>query len=119
MKVIGWKAWYTDGSVYDSKQTIWQDLPDDGAVSVVLYFDEVDHSGKPIRRTLEGSDYYFMAPGLNDNIYGESFAQVRYDVVKDIARRHPGASIKRGKWTDDETMRRISKEAQEANEWFQ
>ena len=27
LKLIGWEVWYTDGSIYDSSEWKWEDIP--------------------------------------------------------------------------------------------
>ncbi len=116
MKVMGWRAWYADGAVYSSLDMDWDALPDDGVISVVLYFDEPTPAGSPLRRIMEGHDFYFKAAGPGGPIYGETHNQRQPDPMADIARRYPGASIKRGMWTDEDTMRRIQNQAMAAKE---
>lgn len=109
MRVIAWRAFYRGSRVYTSERTVWEDLPGDGVLSIVLYFDEAAPSRDPLRRIMEGSDYYFRAPGESGPIFGHSD-----ETPESIRRRYPGASIKRGQWTDDETMHRITQQARAA-----
>lgn len=110
MKVIGWRVWYADESNYDSKNTSWNDLPDDGVLIIVLYFDENRPDGKPLRRINSGVDWYFRARGLKDFIYGQN-----NDSPEENKKRYgDNISLKRGKWTDEPTMHQVEKEASEA-----
>jgi hypothetical protein len=101
MKVIGWKVWADDGQVYSSKEYPWEKVPGDGLLGMVVYFDEKAPDGNPLRRVAYGGncDYYFRAPGPVGPIYGHS-----NDDPETITTRYPGASVKRGKWTDEATM---------------
>lgn len=112
MKVKGLRAWYADGSVHTAPPGHWAALPDDGVLAVVLYFDEQTPSGHPLRRTMMGHDFYFKAPGP----FGVIFAEATYTTTDNIARRYPGAEIKLGMWTDDDTIQRIQEEASNSRE---
>lgn len=101
MRCIGWKAWYTGGRKFDSSRTAWADLPDDGALAIVIYFDERSADRLPQRRIMTGSDYYFR----DGDIYGQN-----NETAEDNRRRYPNASFKRGKWTTDDEMQRINAE---------
>lgn len=116
MKVKGLRAWYADGSVHTAPPGHWAALPDDGVLAIVLYFDETTPAGLPLRRIMSGHDFYFKAPGPGGEIYGESHSQRITEPTADILRRYPGASVKYGKWTDDDTMRRVDKEAADSRE---
>lgn len=110
MKVIGWRAWYADESRYDSKATRWEDLPDDGVLVVVLYFDENRPDGKPLRRINSGVDWYFRAKGLKGFIYGQN-----NDTPEENKKRYgDDILLKRGKWADDSMMHRAEREASAA-----
>lgn len=110
MKVIGWRVWYAEGKKYDSVSTKWKDLPDDGVLIIVLYFDGKRPDGKPLRRINSGVDWYFRAKGLKEFIYGQN-----NDTPEENKKRY-GADIllKQGKWTDEPTMYQAEKEASEA-----
>lgn len=69
----GWRAWYADGAVYDSRQTAWAALPRQGFVAAVLYLDEDWAQGKPYRRLLTDS-YVWQDPTRrpdDDQAYGQ------------------------------------------------
>ena len=102
MKVVGWRAWYTDGSKYDSATTRWNDLPDDGVVVIVLYFDN------KTRRIMDGSDWYFRAKHESgDFVYGEN-----NDPSEENKKRYgEDISLKRGQWTTEKVMYGFQKEA--------
>lgn len=113
MKVIGWRAWYADGSKYDSKTTNWRDLPDDGVLIIVLYFDDKRPDGKPLRRINSGVDWYFKARGLKGSIYG-----LNNDTSEENKKRYgEDVLLKQGKWTDESIMYQAEKEATEAVDW--
>jgi len=107
MKVIGWRAWYADGSKYDSASTNWRGLPEDGVIVVVLYFDD------KTRRIMDGSSWYFQAKHESGEfIYGEN------DDSPEENRKRYGESIslKRGQWTTEEVMYGSQKEAMATKE---
>lgn len=107
MKVIGWRAWYADGSKYDSVTIEWEDLPNDGVIVVVLYFDN------KTRRIMDGSSWYFRARHESgDFIYGEN------DGSPEENKKRYGESIllKRGKWTTEKIMYALQKEAMDDKE---
>lgn len=106
MKVIGWRAWYDDDQVYDSRKTDWPALPDDGLIIVMVYFDENTSVGKPYRQALQGYDWYFRAIGHDDWIFGGN-----NDDPNETRSRYKEASIKRGRWTDSEFYRKTVEKA--------
>jgi len=107
MKVIGWRVWYADGSKCDSAATKWKDLPDDGVLIIVLYFDEKRSDGKPLRRINSGVDWYFRVKGPKGFIYGQN-----NDTPEENKKRYgKDISLKRGKWADDATMQQAEREA--------
>lgn len=109
--VIGWRAWYDGRLVFDSKTTAWEDLPADGVVSIVLYEDSMTPAGHPTRQVMEGSSFYFRAPGAHDFIYGHNEGP-----AADIQRRYPGAIVVLGKWVDGVTLEQIQTAAMTARE---
>lgn len=93
------RAWYTEGRVYEGHgYDDWCALPDDGVLTVMLYHAD------GTRRVEQGNDYYWATP---DGIYGHSDDQ-------QIEDRYPGASVKRGKWTTDEEMGHVARVAIES-----
>lgn len=54
----GWKAWYADGSIYDSRSTRWTELPKTGIIGVVVYYE------KPYRNLVYGGDWYYIDGGV-------------------------------------------------------
>lgn len=100
MRVIAWKAWYCGGAAFCSKEVDWAELPDDGMLGYVLAFDKLDPQGRHYTRKNTGKDWYWMSPGMKEHpIYGYS-----NDPKEEILTRYPGASLKRGKWTDELEM---------------
>lgn len=93
-----WRVWYDGGRVFSSEDTAWGDLPADGVQHVAVYLG-------PGRRDMAGCDYYFKA--------GEVIG-ANNDNPGDIAKRYPGASIKRGRYTTDEELERIQVEARKS-----
>lgn len=56
--VLGWRAWYADGSVYDSREIAWRDLPAEGIQIVMLYETEQFLPGRHYRRQFAEADFY-------------------------------------------------------------
>ncbi len=105
MLVQGYRAWYTEDRTFDSESTAWDDLPSDGCLFVMLYFDENAPSGMPLRRAMSGSDWYFR----EGEVYGHNC-----DSLEENQARYPNGSFKRGQWTDDEEMTRVNNLAHES-----
>lgn len=105
--VIGWRIWYADNSVLDSKTTAWTDLPSDG-VQVVILYENWNHSGgKPYRQVLSGADFYFAAPGPD----GRDIITTSNDPEAEILLRYLGAIIKRGSFINEQRARKIAASA--------
>lgn len=101
IQIFGWRAWYTEGRVFVSREIAWADLPDDGFLALTLYYNVAAPDGYPLARTLSGSDWYFK----QGDIYGSSMdGGDKADTEAEIEERYPGASVKRGKWTTDAEM---------------
>jgi hypothetical protein len=100
------RAWYDDGSVYDSG-TDPEYLPPDGLLGVVEYlpFDT------PKRHILTGYDRYFWWRGPKGLVIGGNS-----DDRATIEARYPGAVIVRGRWTTHEHMREVQRAMQAAHE---
>lgn len=99
-----WRAWYTDGRVFDSRSHAWRDIPLDGMLVLVVYYDEEDAHGRPKRKIFDHEDWYFHEPGT------DLFGTVRGPVDEHLP-RYPGAVFKRGKWTTEEEFIRAREEA--------
>ena len=57
--VIGWRAWYSGGRVFDSHSTRWVDLPSAEVLGVMIYEETMTPKGTPTRRCLINSDWYW------------------------------------------------------------
>lgn len=102
-RITGWRAYFADGTIRTSKTVArWNDLPDDGLVGLVLFFDD----GK--KRRLTGGDYFFL--NLAQNKYGADGGDHAF-----LAAKYPGAFLIRGILTDDENMRYIERRMKEDN----
>jgi hypothetical protein len=102
MNILGWRCWYEGDAVYQGRTfTEWQALPADGVIHVMVYYDQNDRSGKPLRMSLQGHDHYFLTP---NGVLGSN-----NDTLADIKQRYPGASIKRGKWVLADEQQKINK----------
>lgn len=107
-RVVGWRVWYADGSVFSSTDTEWRDLPDDGVQVVVLYYRGIAPDGHPLRRIIMGADQYWSD--------GESYDGVN-DPPEKIVARYPGALVKAGKTVPDHLFHGIKTRALSAREW--
>lgn len=77
---IGWRIWFGDGSVRDSRQATWEGVPSNDVQMVTVYFAETyqrsvqdgwTEDGRPINQRmvtenyceqLHGQDYYWLDP---------------------------------------------------------
>lgn len=75
-----WRAWYDDGSVYDSRTTTWADVPEHGLQVVMLYLDP------PHRQIMQGEDE-FRLPGEAAVRYGRWMDDASYQQIVDEALR--------------------------------
>lgn len=93
LPVAGWRVWYADGAVYDSRSSAWEDLPELGVVVVVVYHAAFTAGGTRYRKMLDGGDWYwpFARSGTTD----ERGAWV--DPPRGVAPE----LLKRGVWVSD------------------
>ena len=105
--VAGWRVYYTDGREYDSTETSWADLPDDGVLLLRLYYDRHTDGGVRYTKSLSGDDHYFHVPGTA--LFG-----CNNDPIDEIEARYPGAIVKRGMWTTQDDMWRVKDAARAA-----
>lgn len=102
-----WRAYYSGGRRYTSREHAPEDLPRDGVLGIVKYLDRRTRGGVQYRQILSGDDHYFWWRG-------EWFCN--NDPPDEIERRFPGAMILRGKWTLSGEMDRVQAEMAEARE---
>jgi len=63
---LGWRIYYGNGAVIDSRTTAWEDCPDDDVQVIVQFFDP------PYRNLYSGNDYFWQwgqgmtSPGTPD-----------------------------------------------------
>jgi hypothetical protein len=88
VRIVGWRAWYTEGRKFDSATTRWEDLPPEGALVFMLYQRTRGH-----RRIMACVSLYWK----DGDIYA-------CDNVADalIPQSLPEKFIKRGRWTTDQ-----------------
>lgn len=99
-KFLGWRCWYDDGTIYNSRNHKWVDLPEDGVLVKILYY---ANGGKQVQH---GMDFYYEAPHCcGDSIRGTAMPN------DDVGNRYPSAEVKRGRWAPDEFYRQIVEEA--------
>lgn len=104
-RVVGWKAYYADGSIYRSDRAAWDRIPDDGLVAVSVFESDKDRFGRNIKVIRNGSDWYFSD---GDQLIGSNS-----DPLNENAKRYPQCSFKRGKWVSLELYGEILKRARE------
>lgn len=95
--VVGWRAWYTEERRFSSADTDWTELPVDGVLVIVVYYDDGD------RKHFDHREWYFHEPGT------DFFAAT--DRLEQAYVRYPDVDFKRGKWTDQETFESARQEA--------
>jgi len=122
-KVIGWKAWFVDVPhqteiiCFNSNDVLFDDLPKDGCLGVVLYYSDNKPDGNPMRGTLATYDYYFAAVGPIDIIIGCDNDARERNVQQEIQKRYESPVIIRGIWTDTPTIKHVEQEMNEAVLW--
>lgn len=99
--IVSWRAWYTEGRKFDSVNTHWEDLPQDGVLVFVLYQRSKGH-----RRMMCGVSLYWKEEIREGTIY--ACDNVADALIPDgLSQKY----IKRGKWTTDEEYARVREEA--------
>jgi hypothetical protein len=108
MEMIRWRAWYRGGGVFDSEETEWADLPDDGLLIVAILFNEYSRGGERYRRIMMGSDWCWLC-----ELEGRWTLCEGNETKEEILERYPDAVLKRGAWTSDEELDRVRTESLE------
>lgn len=112
-KIIGWVAWFTDQTKvtrYTSLELPFKDLPQDGMLAVTYFIKDKKADGFHKRIPWKGYDWYFMAKGIQDDLYGCDVDCRERNVREDIQTRYPKAVIIRGAFTDLITLNEVLKE---------
>lgn len=91
--VVGWRAWYTEGRVYDSSSSRWEDMPHVGVVAIVVY-----HRTRPYRRIMVGGSLYWIKDTPKGVAYCMDDHRDALIAPEDWERHH----VKRGLWVTDE-----------------
>ena len=91
--IVGWRAWYTGGRVYDSASCSWEDLPELGVLVILLYCRERHRS-----RRLSGRSLYWREPTEDGFIYGHDDAA---DAILPEGAERKGW-LKRGEYVTEE-----------------
>ncbi len=105
MEIIGFKIWYTDGSMQSSPD--WRKLPSDDMLIVMVYYDEFYEGEKRYRLTCDGCDWYWFD--------GTTIQSIRS--TDEVGSRQPkpegvdDLDLKKGEQVSDEEFKRISEEA--------
>lgn len=105
-QTAGWRVWYDDGSVHDSRTLRWEDLPEDGLLVKMLYYTD------GTRQIQHGMDWYYEAPHPQGVIRGTAMERD----LPELPERYPGAILKRGRWAPEELYYRVL-EAAMASTW--
>ncbi len=101
-RVIGWKIFYDDESIYSSRTGSWRDTPSDGVLKVLLFEETNDGQGRPTRVIHHGKDLYFSD--------GDQLFASNDDELSDNLRRYPkltSEDFKRGRWTSGEIYEKV------------
>ena len=98
---VGWQVWYDDGSIYDSDNSDWSDLPDDGVLVKMIYYSD------GTRQIQQGADYFFIAQHHS----GEEIHANSTKTIPEIKDRYQNPIIKKGRWAPDEYYQKIVDEA--------
>lgn len=107
--ILGFRVWYENDQIFDSKTTTWEVLPDDGLIVVMLYENKRLKSGTGYyRKICSNQSYYWVVPPNNLDVF--------YDDDNPIE-RYPGAVVKRGKWVPYAEYETAIKKAMEALEF--
>jgi hypothetical protein len=109
VEYLGWRAFYDDMSVYCSREHTWAELPEDGVLVVMVYMKDAA-TGDLRKRALEASFYFIQ----EQNDGRPPLISQSEESVEAIRKRYPRASIKVGRWTDEETWSRVEKTAFES-----
>ena len=115
MAIAGWKAWYTDNRVYRSNLRKWEDLPKEGVLLVMVYYDDMAPNGKPFRDIIHGSRRYFMATGSSGNLFLKGSLWNENKLLGTYSTKPEW--VKEGVWDDDETIKRVVQEALDTYDW--
>jgi hypothetical protein len=113
MAIVGWKAWFVtvpQGEEllrFSSNETAYKDLPRDGCLGFVVYYDRAKPDGNPRRLILKSEDYYFKV--------GDTPCGNRDSLAENKARY--GGEIIRGAWTSDDVMEQADAQMREAVSW--
>lgn len=101
-RIIGWKVFYDDESVYSSRMGTWLDAPNDGVLKVLLFEDTTDGQGRPTRVIHHGQDLYFSD---GDQLFGSNNDTL--DVNLERYPRLVREDFKLGRWTTGEIHERV------------
>lgn len=109
-----WRAWYSDGSTFDSSRHSTSDLPLDGVLHFMLW----PVRGAKARRILQGTEYYFVAPGdVWEQAMASDYPPGTPEAVRaGIRARYPGARVMRGKAVSDVVYQQKQAEAYASRE---
>lgn len=104
--IAGWRAWYTEGRVFDSRETAWRDLPLEGVLVVAVYYDAFAADAVRYRTLYDGDEYYWYADG-------GVHSSMSHPDVPDV----PAERIKRGTEVADEEFAAV-KDRAVASTWL-
>lgn len=91
MRTAGWRAWYDDGLVYDSNRHKWEDLPNEGLLVKMIYYDDGT-------KQIQTADWYIEAPHPKGIIR----RTCRDEQETEMRKKYPAGVFKKGDWTVDE-----------------
>jgi len=92
-RLIGWKLYYDDGSVFASTHVLWQDAPSDGIQVLVEFYDD------GTKKIHIERDYYILDDG---KAYGTNN-------INPWLRKQ--GTVKFGRWSSDDKFQELVKKA--------
>lgn len=98
-KLIGWKAWYTNGSTFVSSEWKWEDIPQHHFMGVKRFY--VNPSGEKHSEMFVGQDLFVVS-----------------DEIRDTIEKIP-MDIKVGEWMSDELFHPLYDMAKDEKEIIQ
>jgi len=109
IRVVKWRAWYSNERLYWSEDIDWFDLPSRGVVAIRLVIDKIyESNGSLYAHLLIGADYYFQVEINKEIKYGMASDIAIYDGIgkidgtRLILNSYPNAVIKYGEMVADE-----------------
>lgn len=114
-RVVGWRAWFIDGTVQEYGKDEWGSK-EDGLLIKMIYYADPDNeveSQRSTRQVQMGMDFYYESV---HQVSGEVIRGTGMDLA-DIKTRYHAPVIVRGQWAPDEYYQKIVAEAMKSR-WY-